>query len=598
VPEISDLIGKDGVLEQMFLWQTVSQVVAALAGPAFTVLAQDVNQQHPVIGLDPAVQAQAVVRGLTDAATARAEAEREGTSADHFALLTQLAKVRIPPADLATAVLRSYMTQAEAVAEAKPQGVDAADLAVLADLAGEAPGADQLAQALRRKIIPAKGTGPGSVSFEQGISETRLHNKWGPVLDSLSAEILSPADAASAVVRNFLSNNEGTAAAGQSGVSTEDFRILTQLSGDAPAPQQLAEALRRGVIDETGTGAESVSFAQGIAEGRLADKWAGVIKSLARQWPTPVTALNALLKGQLSDADAAALYEKLGGDPQFFSLLFDVEGNSPTPAELVQMANRGIIPWDGTGAGTVSYEQGFKEGPWRDKWAGPYRDVAKYVPPPGTIVTMLAHGALSEADAAAELAKQGMSETIIAAYIDQAHTEALSAYRGLSVSAAIDAYRAQLLTADATVSILEALHVGPQAAGLMIAYADIQRSFTAVTNAVSRVRTLFTARKITQATAHDALAALGIPAESLQGMIATWTLENAISVKTLTETQIVDAWDVGALDAAECMTELGNIGYTPLDAWILMCNKAKAVLPDKPDMGPAAPQGYPIPGTT
>lgn len=598
MPELSDLIGKDGVLEQMFLWQTVSQIVAALAGPAFTVLAQDVNQQHPVTGLDPAVQAQAVVRGLTDTRTAVSEAQREGTSADHFALLTELAKVRIPPADLATAVLRSYMTQAAAVAEAKPQGVSADDLVMLENLAGEAPGADQLAQALRRGIIADKGTGPGSVSYEQGIAETRLHNKWGPVLAALEAALLSPSDAADAVVRNFITEKTGAAIAAKSGVSAGDFATMVHLSGDAPGPQQLAEALRRGQIPAGGTGAGSVSFEQGIAEGRLADKWAPVIQALAREWPTPVTALNALLKGQLSNEAALALYEKLGGDSQFFTLLYNVEGNSPTPVELVEMANRGIIPWNGTGTDKVSYEQGFLEGPWRNKWAGAFRDVARYVPPPGTVVTMLARGAITEDEAAAELAKQGMSEAIVAAYIDQAHTESTSAYRGLSVSAAIEAYRAQLVTAADTVSILEALHVGPQAAELMIAYADIQRSYAAVTNAVSRIRTLYAARKITNQTAHEGLTALGIPLESIAGMLATWQLENSISVKTLTENQIIDAWQVKAITREECMTELSNIGYTPLDAWILMSVKAKTALPDKPAMGPAAPQSFPIPGTT
>lgn len=595
---LSDLFGASGAIEQLLLWGVVNNVVSTVASPAFTALLQDVNGAHPELVLTPEILAQAVVRDLLPAAAARAEAAKSGTSASRFGILAELAQPRLSPADLAEAVLRSYMSPEAAQAEAKPQGWDAQRLAVLADLAGDAPGPDQLAQALRRGIITASGTGPASTSYEQGIAEGRLHNKWGPVLESLSHALLPPADAASAAVRNFLSYPDASQIAARQGIDAATFRTLVQLSGDSPGPQQLAEALRRRAIPEHGKGAESISFDQGIAEGRLADKWAPVIKTLSQIWPTPVQALDALLKGQLTQPEAIALYEKLGGDPQFFDLLFNTQGSAPTPLELIEMANRGYIPWDGTGTDVVSYEQGFLEGPWRDKWAPVYRQFAQYVPPESTVITLLSHGAISEADAASELAKQGMSETLIAAYLDEAHTEALSDYRGLSVSATIDAYRAQLISASDASVILTSLHVTPAAVNLMLAYADVQRGFAAVTNAISRVRSLFAARKITDVTARAALNALQVPAQSVAGIMAAWELENSISVKTLTEAQILDAWIVGAFTAGECDIELQNIGYTPFDAWALMSVKAKEPLPGKPKQGPAGPQSQVIPGTT
>lgn len=595
---LSDLFGANGALEQLLLWGVVNQVVSALASPAFTALTQDVNAAHPELALSPEIVANAVVRQMMTDAAGRAEAAKSGTNATRFELLRELATVRLSPADLATAVLRSYMTAEQAQAQATPQGVDAAQLAILSDLAGDAPGADQLAEALRRGIIARIGTGPHSTSYEQGIAETRLHNKWGPVLEKLSVAILSPADAASAVVRNFMSDADGVRVAAESGFTAEDFATLVHLSGDAPGPQQLAEALRRGAIPDAGRGAGSTSFEQGIAEGRLADKWAPVIKVLSQIWPTPVQALDALLKGQLTQPEAIALYERLGGDPQFFDLLFNTQGSAPTPLELIEMANRGYIPWQGKGVDVVSYEQGFLEGPWRNKWAPVYQKFAQYVPPESTVITLLSHGAITEAQAALELAKQGMTPELVTAYLDEAHTEALSDYRGLSVSATIDAYRAQLLSQADAITILESLHVTAQAASLMLAYADIQRAFTAVGNAISRVRSLFAARKITVDTAREALIALQVPSQSIDGIMAAWELENSISVKTLTETQIVDAWEIGAFTVDEAITELGNIGYTPFDSWTLLSIKAKAPLPGKPAQGPAGPQAQVVPGTT
>lgn len=595
---IGDLIGPDGVIEQMLLWNVVGQVVSALASPAFTVLAQDVAAAHPEIVLDPATLASAAVRGFMAGDTARGEAARSGIGATRFGVLTQLAKVRIAPADLATAVLRSYLTAGEAHALAAPQGVDAADLDLMTSLAGDAPGPQQLAQALRRGIIRRDGTGAASTSFVQGIAEGRLHDKWADMLDKLSEQVLSPPDAADAVVRNFLPRGEAERIAAQSGVTAADFNVMTHLAGDAPGPQQLAEALRRGAIAEGGTGANSTSFEQGIAEGRLSGKWAPVIKDLARVWPTPVDALNATLKGQVTPAEGLALYERLGGDPQFFDVLYRSEGESPTPLELIELANRGVIKWDGLGPDATTYEQGFKEGHWRNKWSAAYRQLAHYVPPASAVTGLLARGAISSADAAALLAKQGMSEPIIEAFLDDAHTQALSEYRGLSVGVAVDAYKSRLLTEHQVADILTSLHVTPEASKLLIEHADFQRAFAQVSAAVARVRVLYVARKITAETAGQSLVALSVPAASIPEMLATWAMENAVSVRVLTEAQIVKAWKTLVLTSGEALTELSNIGYTAFDAWVLLSNEAGAPLPDKPKQGAPALQGVVVPGTT
>lgn len=593
-----DLLGANGVIEQLLLWGVANQIVSALASPAFELLQQNTNTAHPVIPLAPEVAATAAVRHLMTEAAARAEAARGGTNVTRFDVLLQLARVRLSPADLASAVMRSFLDENAAAATAAAQGVDAATFQTMVHLSGDAPGPQQLADALRRGIIPEGGHGPDAVSFDQGIAEGRLNVKWAPMLRELSAAVLSPPDAASAVVRNFLSAAQGAAVAAKNGVDAATFQTMVHLSGDAPGPQQLAEALRRGAIEADGTGPGATSFAQGIAEGRLASKWAPAIKALSTLWPTPVDALDARLKGQVTPAEGAALYEHLGGDMQFYDWLLASRGSAPTPLELIEMANRGIIGWDGTGPAATSYSQGFLEGPWRDKWEEPYRKLAEYVPPPSTVAEFYGRGVLSAADAAAELAKAGMSEAMIEAFLEYAQADALSPYRGLTAGIVLDAYKERLIDAQAAAGILESLHVSPAAVTLLLEYSDMSRVFTQVTAAVTRVRSLYAARKIPQETARAALDGLGIPSEAAAEMVATWHLENSINVRVLTEAQIVSAWELKILTEQEAMTELGNIGYTPFDAWVLLSIKAKAPQSGRPEVGPAPPQGAVIPGTT
>ena len=465
-------------------------------------------------------------------------------------------------------------------------------------LHADAPGPQQLAVALLRGLIPKSGAGPDAATFEQGIREGRLADKWAPVIEALSAAILSPPDAAAAVVRNFMTAAEGEAEAGKSGVSAGTFATLVQLSGDAPGPQQLAEALRRGAIPETGAGASSTSFAQGIAEGRLADKWAPVIQDLAKLWPSPVDALDAALKGQITAAEGQALYEKLGGDLQFYPWLLDSQGGGPTPLEAADWARRGIIPWDGTGPSVTSYAQAVKESRYRDKWADAYKAQADYIPPVFSIITLLKDGAITKEQATGFLQQQGATPDVIAAVIAEADATDLSSFRGLTTSSVLGMYYQQLISpADAT-SILESLHVSAAAVPLMLTYADLQRAIAQQNSAVSRVGTLYAARKITAGTAKQSLIQLQVPPQAVNDIMATWQLENSINVRLLTEAQIVDAYEYAIMDEQTALTELGNIGYTPYDAWVLLSIKAKAPLPGQPEPGPAPPQGTVIPGST
>jgi hypothetical protein len=551
---LGDLLGKGSVAEQLLVWGLMNQAIGAAAAPYFSQLQQDVNARTPV---EP-----------------------------------------LAPGDLADAVVRNYMTLAEATQEAAKSGVRAADFEQLVPLHADAPGPQQLAVAQLRGIIPAAGDGPQTASFVQGIREGRLADKWAPMIRELSKAVLSPPDAASAVVRNFMTAAAGQEVAAQSGVDASTFETMVHLSGDAPGPQQLAEALRRGAIQESGNGADSTSFNQGIAEGRLSGKWAPVIKALAKDWPTPVNALGAQLKGAFSGDEGKALYEKLGGDIQFYDWLLFAEGSAPTPNEAADMARRGIIPKDGTGPGVVSYEQAFLEGPWRNKWAPAFWEYSQFIPTAREVITLLKDGAVDKATAAAWMKRAGADDATVAAFIAEADTAMLSDYKGLTTSSVLGMYYQRLITADDARQILESLHVSSQAVPLMLAYADLQRAIAQQNSAVSRVGTLYATRKITEQTAKNALITLQVPTAAVDDIIATWQLENSINVKTLTQSEIADAWKEGIMDQATAMTELGNIGYTPYDSWVLLSLKAKTPLAGQPAPGPAGPQGAVIPGVT
>lgn len=410
--------------------------------------------------------------------------------------------------------------------------------------------------------------------------------------------VLTPADVATAINRSFMSHGDGVTEANASGIDEARLAILQHLAGNAPAPEALAAMLRRGIIPADGTGPEAVSFRQGIAEGNLLDKWGDAVQEAEKAIPSPSDIVEAGLKGQLSAADALALFIKVGGDPRYYQLLINIAGNPPSPTELIDLANRGIIPWTGTGPDVISVQQGIFEGRTKDKWYPAYKPLGEYRPPPETVRAMLESNGITVEQASAYWASYGMTPETIAQYITTANNTRNQATQGLTESAVLEMFYNQLISQEDAVKFLSLMGIDASNATLLIAYTDMQRSIAAVTKAVSRLQTLYTARKITEATARDSLARLKVPGVAIDGLIATWNIVASANVKVLTEAQIADAMAEGILTQDQAQGELEALGYTPFDAWVLLSIKNKGPLPNQPSMDIGTPLGAVTPGVT
>ena len=404
---------------------------------------------------------------------------------------------------------------------------------------------------------------------------------------------LSPSDLADAVNRGFMTADDASQMAQQSGISTDPFAVMVRLAGLALSPEAAAEALRRGIIPEDSGDPDKPGFIQAIKQGNLRDIWAPVIRALAVQWPSPSDALDALLEGQVDRATALALYQKFGGDPDYFQMLFDTRGSAPTPVEASVMANRGIIPWDGTGPEATSFRQAFLEGPWRDKWLEPFRAMAAYLPPPRTITAMVRNGSLDSKDATALLVKHGLAPELAAAYIADATHQKTKAAKGLTEAVIVKLYAELLISRQECDDLLRGIGYSAEEATYLLELQDVQRAARALTSAVGRIQTLYSGRKLGRQPAAAALSQLHIPADQAEELLTIWDLERGVNVRVLTPAEIADAWERGVMGQDSAQAELQNLGYTPFDAWVLLSLKNKGPLPDPPAEG--MPAGFTVP---
>ena len=386
---------------------------------------------------------------------------------------------------------------------------------------------------------------------------------------------LSPADVAEAQLRNVDVPGGAAAEAAMSGVNADRFAVLAQLAGNAPDPGSLAVALRRGIVDQA-------RFVHGVRQGRLRDEWTDVVQALSVVQPSPESMLAAYLEGQLGEGEARDRYARLGGDPAYFDILYNTQGQAPTPTQALELANRGIIPWSGSGAGVVSYEQAFLEGPWRNKWAASFRALAEYLPPPRTVTAMHKEGSLSTAEATKLLEKQGLTPELAAAYLASSSHQKVAAAKELATTTVLTLYRDRIIPRAVAATFLEAERYTPAQADYILQVEDMRVSERFITAAVGRVHTLYVSHKITATAAMAALAQFGVDNAQAKELADLWGHERAANVRQLTPAQVEAAFGYGIIDQPTAIAQLVDMGYSAYDAWVALSVHAKGPLPDQP----------------
>lgn len=440
--------------------------------------------------------------------------------------------------------------------------------------------------------------GKGSVAeqmFVYGILQNVIGSLLQPLFTGLQQNAysntpnmaLSAAVAADLVTRGHLTRDAGADIAKKNGIDGAGFDQLISVTESAPNLSILVAAYQRGYLGLGDDSTANLSFLGGLKQNGIDPRWADIITKSIVDWPSRQEVMNALLEGQITEPVAMDWYLKAGGNPDWFQNDFNANGSAPSPVELGVMMNRGIIPAGGSGPEVVSFEQGFLEGPWRNKWLGPMQKLAHYVPPPRTITALIHEGVVDDATALKWFQGFGMDAATAAVYLKSAHSGKTSAAKALTVSNIETLYKDKLITAAEATSQLVALGYPQTAAAELIKLADFNVAHANITSAVTRIKTLYVQRKITKANATDALTKLGQAAADVASVLQVWDVEISVNVKQLTEAQIVQAYGYAIMTQSEAMGNLQAIGYTPYDAWVLLSIKNKAPLDGAPAKGPA-----------
>lgn len=372
--------------------------------------------------------------------------------------------------------------------------------------------------------------------------------------------------------------------AAQSGVSADDLNLQASIVGLPPAFQELLEMKRRGIIDDT-------QLAAGLQQGDFKDDWIQYAVQLIDGWPTPTDFVRAAVQAQMSYADAESWANKTGLDvttpvpidtgdteasPDMFGLLYGIAGRPPGPEELARMTLRGIIPQAGTGAGTVSFQQGIAESDVKVKYTDALWQLAQYIPPPRAIGTLIERGVISSQTGLGYYEANGVPTELAQAYVTMALQQSTVQEKLLAKGTVLTAYYDGILSEAQATDYLADLGFDGQVASELLAVSDFRREIQAINTVVRRIGSLYENDKIDVTSAQAALTNVGIGADQAQKLLSIWATLRVAPIRVPTVSEIGKAMQYGTITQATAINQIENLGYQPLDAQIVLSAYSEA----------------------
>ena len=272
------------LLQQFFVYGLMFQLAGTMLAPFTQQVQNDVWSAHPDRPLSPPDLATAVVRGIG-----------HGDSSG----------VTIP--DWATK-------------QAAESGMSAEDFATFVGTTGMAPALQLLFEMVRRDINPEGELNAGGITLVSGIQQGDIKDEWIEAVSKLRYVQPSPTDFVRAAIQAQMPYDEAATWATKVGLeppaylndNPDWFKLLFDTAGRPPGPVEMAHAALRGLTSWTGTGPDSVSFAQAIAESDIKTKYTPLLQALATYYPPPGEVRTLLLHGGIDKEQAIAYWQADG----------------------------------------------------------------------------------------------------------------------------------------------------------------------------------------------------------------------------------------------------------------------------------------------
>lgn len=390
------------------------------------------------------------------------------------------------------------------------------------------------------------GAGAAAAPWINDLRQDALQHD--PTL-ALSAEL-----AAEGVLKNQMDRAYAQNEAALNGIRQERFDAMVRTIGNPPGPAELLRMLQRDIIDQP-------TAHQGMRESYLRDEWVDLVIELKDDILSTPEAVQAAVQNMLPYDVAKSAARNNGTPGDVFDTLFRTAGNPPGGLELLNLWVRGYIT-------EADVDQGLRESRLKDKWIGPFKNLAHRKIPLRTITTLLNNGAMTDADALAHLMQLGYSQADAQALINGHKKPPKAAHRELTVAQVRELYSQRMIDRSEALFDLQAAGYSAQAAGEVLDLADTADSRAARKAAITKIRSAYDTRRIDRAQASTDLDAIGVPGALRDQLLGLWDVELSTRVAELTPADIAAAGRIGVFDAPTVLFRLQAHGYSADDALV------------------------------
>lgn len=379
---------------------------------------------------------------------------------------------------------------------------------------------------------------------------------WADKMLALRDYVLSAPELATMVNRDVIDGEEAERRARHAGVDAEDFARFVEIYGEPLGPQSLGEAFRRGFIDRD-------RFERGIIQGPLRKEWFDVLEKLQYQRMSTVDATDAVNQGHLDIAAAQEIAQANGLDPNDLPTLLATAGAPPGVDFITEALNRGFIDEE-------TFNAAFFESRIKNKYVHLFAEMRLRLIPQETVRLLYRNGVYSREATLDTLRKHGFSEPDAQALIALEETRQDGVTRELTRSQIVDMYEVRQIDEETALTFLIALGYSDANAQAMVQLADLKRINKYITSAVNRVKSAFLAGRMTETEASSTLDQLGIPVDMRDDLFTIWDIDRTTISKTLTPSQIRQAFNKDLIGQSDALVRLRAQGYDETDAGLFL----------------------------
>jgi uncharacterized protein YidB (DUF937 family) len=454
----------------------------------------------------------------------------------------------LSPEAIATAIARGISKEIQEVPlvdESRKGGLSAERLMYLVELARATPTVTELQVMLNRGTIDRK-------RFNTGLERLGFDDKWRQQLYDLAHADVSLPEISAMWNRSIIDDTEARKLGQRVGYDATDVARALELGGEPLGVQQLADAYRRGFIDEA-------RFQRGVVQGPIRNEWFDVLEKLQFSRMSTVDAADAVNQGHMSLTEGKRVAHENGLEPDDFQVLIESAGAPPGIEFATEALNRGFLTQE-------QFRAIFLESRIKNRYLQLLLDMRTRLIPQETARLAYREGVYSKEDALRTLQQHGYTPEDAATLLAIEDSRQDETTKELTRAQIVQMYDEQILDAATTKGLLESLGYSSENVGLMMALADVKRSQRYVNAAITRIRSAYLTGKVDENEVIIQLDALGVPTTQREELLHIWGIDKSTITKTLTATQIRQAFNKTLITRPDALARLVAQGYDEIDA--------------------------------